>query len=195
MGPKALPTFRFPDGTCIAQAQTGQRATVTLESPALSVMTDLTEVRAATVAPGVTLPQAELKMIHDGVRMLFVVTQMPCVDGIITAAALQGDRPMQLIQQRNVRRDELCVADVMTPLSDLDVVDLGALQRATVGHVAATLQSFGRPHLLVVEAATPQHPARIRGLISHSQVERQLGASLPMTQVATTFVEIEQALA
>ena len=195
MGPKALPTFRFPDGTCIAQAQPRQHPAVTLASPALAVMTDLTEVRAATVAPGMSLQQAEQKMIHDGVRMLFVVEQMPCVDGIITAAALQGDRPMQLVQQRNVRRDELCVADVMTKLSDLDVVDLEALGRATVGHVAATLQSFGRPHLLVVEAATPRHPARIRGLISHSQVERQLGAPLPMLEVATTFVEIEQALA
>ena len=73
MGPKALPTFRFPDGTCIAQAQPRQHPAVTLESPALSVMTDLTEVRAATVAPGMSLHQAELEMIHQGVRMLFVV--------------------------------------------------------------------------------------------------------------------------
>lgn len=194
MTSKSLATFRFPDGTCIAQAQPQPLRPVTLDSPARWVMTDLTEVRAATIHPGISLLQAELKMIHQGVRMLFVVTQMPCVDGIITAASLQGDQPMKLVQQRQVRRDELCVADVMAPLSELDVVDLQALERATVGDVAATLRRFGRPHLLVAEAATAAAPARIRGLISHSQVERQLGSPLPMMPLATTFSEIEQAL-
>lgn len=194
MAHKALATFRFPDGTCIAQAQPQTHPAVTLDSPALSVMTDLTLVRAATVHPQLGLQPAELKMIHQGVRMLFVVTEMPCVDGIVTAAALQGDRPMQLVQQRRVRHDELCVADVMTRLSDLDVIDLDTLGRATVGAVVATLQQYGRPHLLVVEAARPSQPARIRGVISHTQVERQLGHAVPMLPVASTFVEIEQAL-
>jgi CBS domain-containing protein len=194
MSSKPLSTFRFPDGTCIAQAQMPQHQPVTLASPALSVMTDLTLVRAATVHPDLSLGQAESKMIHDGVRLLFVVSQMPCVDGIVTAAALHGDKPLKLIRQRQVRRDDLCVADVMTKLSELDVVDLAAMERATVGDVAATMLKFGRPHLLVVEAATPHASARIRGLVSHTQVERQLGAPLPMVEVATTFVEIEQAL-
>jgi CBS domain-containing protein len=195
MTARALSTFRFPDGTCIAQAQPQAQRKVTLDSPARAVMTDLTEVRAATVHPGLSLAQAEQKMIHQGVRLLFAVTQMPCVDGIVTADALQGDKPLQLIQQRHVRRDELCVADVMTPLSALDVVDLQALERATVANVVATLRQFGRPHLVVVEAATADSSARIRGVISRTQIERQLGFALPMLEVASTFGEIKRALA
>lgn len=194
MTSRPLPTFRFPDGTCIPQAVVPAYRGVTLDSPALWVMTDLTQVSAATVRPDETLGSAEQIMIQQGVRMLFVVTHMPCVDGIVTAAALSGDKPMKLVQQRQVRRDELCVADVMSRLSDLDVVPLEILQRATVGAVAATLRKFGRPHLLVVERATADSAARIRGLISHTQVERQLGSPLPMHEIATTFVEIEQAL-
>jgi CBS domain-containing protein len=197
MKAKALPTFRFPDATCIAQAQAGAKLQreVTLDSPALWVMTDLTEVRAATVSPEMTLSEAERTMIHQGVRMLFVVARMPCVDGIITAAAIAGDKPLKLIQQRRVRRDDLCVHDVMTRLADLDVVPFEDLERVTVAAVVSTLLKFGRPHLLVVERATHDTPARIRGLISHTQVERQLGLHLPMLEIATTFVEIEQALA
>ncbi|MEY8877562.1 MAG: hypothetical protein AB9M60_13710 [Leptothrix sp. (in: b-proteobacteria)] len=192
--PQALPTFRFPDGTCIAQAQLQHPTVVTLASPALAVMTDLTEVRAATGHPSLSLAQAEQAMIQQGVRMLFVVSKMPCVEGIVTADALHGDKPMRLIQQRQVRRAELSVADVMTPLSELDVVDFSTISRASVAGVVATLRRFGRPHLLVVEAASATHAAQIRGLISHTQIERQLGMALPMHEVATTFVEVEQAL-
>jgi CBS domain-containing protein len=194
MTSKPIPTFRFPDGTCIAQAEVAAQRGVTLDSPALWVMTDLTQVRAATVQPQVALAQAEKIMIQQGVRMLFVVTQTPCVDGIVTAAELRGDQALRLVQQRQGRYDDLCVADVMTRLSELDVLPLEDLERATVAAVVATLRKFGRPHLLVVERATAQAAARIRGLISHTQVERQLGAPLPMHEIATTFVEIERAL-
>lgn len=191
---QALATFRLDDGTCIAQAQPQRGPQVTLDSPAISVMTDLTEVRAATVASGISLDQAEATMILQGVRLLFVVDQVPCVEGIVTSDALHGDKPMRLIQQRQVRRDELVVADVMSRLSNLDMVDLQTLERASVGSVAATLQKYGRPHLLVVERATPQTGPRIRGLVSHTQLERQLGTSVPILEIATTFVEIEMAL-
>lgn len=190
-----LPTFRFADGACIAQAQPRPLRSVTPASPALWVMTDLTEVRAATASPELTLGQAEQTMIQQGVRMLFVVTHMPCVEGIATLSMLRGDKPLQLIQQRHVRRTDLCLADVMSRLSDLDVLDLETLGRATVGDVAALLQDLGMPYLLVAEPATPQSPPRIRGIISHTQVERQLGTPLPMHAVARTFAEIGQALA
>jgi hypothetical protein len=147
------------------------------------------------VHPDLSLDQAEQKMIHQGVRMLFVVSQMPCVDGVVTAEVLRGDRPLRLIQQRGVRRSELCVADVMKKLSDLDVVDLADVQRARVGDIVATLIKFGRPHLLVMEAATRQSGPRIRGLISHSGVERQLGHAVPMVEIADSFSEVELALA
>lgn len=190
----ALPTSRHPDGTFIAQTQPPRHDAVTLDSPALAVMTDLTEVRAATVHPQATLAHAELKMIHQGVRMLFVVTQMPGVEGIVTAADLQGEKPMRLVHERQIKRDEVVVADVMTPLSELDTVEYAAIARASVGDVAATLLKHGRPHLLVTERTAAGTQPRIRGLVSHTQLERQLGSPLPTMAVATTFAEIEKAL-
>jgi CBS domain-containing protein len=190
----ALPTSRHPDGTFIAQTQPPRQDAVTLDSPALAVMTDLTEVRAATVHPRASLAHAEAKMIHQGVRMLFVVSEMPGVEGIVTAADLQGEASMRLVHERHVRHDELSVEDVMTRLSELETVEYSVLARASVGDVAATLQKFGRGHLLVTEQAKGGGQPRIRGLVSHTQVERQLGAPLPALAVATTFAEIEKAL-
>ena len=194
MSAKAVPTFRFPEGACIAQAQPDMNRPVSLNSPAVQVMTDLTLVRAATIQPDAAINIAEQTMIHQGVRMLFVVEKYPCVDGIVTAAALVGDRTLKAMHRRGVRREEVCVADIMETLPSLDVVLLSDVERATVGNLVSTLAKFGKPHLLVLEAASPQGGPRIRGLISHTQIERQLGQALPMAEIATTFVEIERAL-
>jgi len=190
----ALPTFRLERGTSLAQAQPIDSTPVTLSSPALAVMTDLTKVKAATTHPRTTLRQAEQAMIYQGVRMLFVVTDMPSIEGLITTTDLRGDRQMRIGYERGLHYDDLCVGDVMTSLSMLDAIDLQHVRGATVANAVATLKRLGRNHLLVVEAATGQTPRRVRGVISRSQIERQLGTSLDITPIASSFSEIEQAL-
>jgi CBS domain-containing protein len=194
MNVSALPTFRFPDNTCIPQAQPQIMGAVTLTSQGLDVMTDLALVKASTIDPETTLARAEQVMIHQGVRLLFVVSNFPCVEGLITSSDLIGDKPMRLVNQRNIHHDDLCVADVMTELSHLDALDFDNLKSANVGQVIATFQKFGRKHLLVVQNATVTSPARIRGVISLTQLERQLGKTVVTTEIATTFAEIEKAL-
>jgi hypothetical protein len=61
-------------------------------------MTDLTLVKAASVLPAVTPRQAEPSMTYQGVRRLFVVTEMPSVEGLITTTDLRGDRAMRTVQ-------------------------------------------------------------------------------------------------
>ena len=190
----ALPTFRLDRGTTLAQAQPTDNAPVTLASPALAVMTDLTQVKAATTHPRTTLRQAEQAMIYQGVRMLFVVTEMPLIEGLITATDLGGDKQMRVVHERHLHYDELCVADVMTELGALDAIDYAVVRTAAVGNAVATLQRLGRNHLLVVEAATAGTPRRVRGVISRSQVERQLGRRVDITPIANSFSEIERAL-
>ena len=190
----ALPTFRLERGTCLAQAQPTGNARVTLASPALEVMTDLTQVKAATTHPRTTLRQAEQAMIYQGVRMLFVVTDMPLIEGLITATDLGGDKQMRVVHERHLHYDELSVGDVMTELGALDAIDYEVVRSAAVGNAVATLQRLGRNHLLVVEASTAQTPRRVRGVISRSQVERQLGRPIDITPIANSFSEIERAL-
>jgi len=191
----ALPTFRLDEGVSIAQAAAWQQSPVTLESPASAVMTDLTQVRAATIHPETTLHQAEQMMIYQGVRMLFVVSDMPSFMGLVTSTDLHGDHQMSLVHERGARYDELTVADVMTPLSLLDAVAYDRIQRAQVGELIATLRRFGRNHLLVMQDATATTPRRVRGVISRAQIERQLGEPIAVTPIAGNFSEIERALA
>ena len=190
----AMPTIRLEPGISIAQAQPQTHTAVQLESPALQVMTDLTLVKAATTHPSTSLRQAEQMMIYQGVRMLFVVSDMPSLEGLITTTDLCGDRALRIVSERSLRHDELSVADVMTPLSMLDAIAFERLDSATVGHLIATLKRFGRNHLLVVQAASAQAPQRVRGVVSRAQIERQLGAPIALTHIASSFAEIERAL-
>ena len=189
-----LPTVRLESGTAIAQASPWHSSPVTLDSPGLDVMTDLTKVKAATAHPSVSLREAEQIMIFQGVRMLFVVTDMPSIEGLITTNDLMGEKPMSVVHARKVHRDELCVADVMTGRDMLHAVDYDRLKSASVGNAIATLKKVGLNHLLVVERATAQTPRRIRGVISRSQIERQLGSTVDIAPIANTFSEIERAL-
>ena len=186
----AIPTRRLEPGASIAQAQPWTSAPVTLDSPALSVMTDLTQVKAAMVSPGASLRQAEQAMIVQGVRMLFVVDQAPSIEGLITTTDLRGERTMAIVQQRGLHWDEILVADVMTGLPRLDAMDFDAVRLATVSNLVATLKRHGRNHLLVVEGTPP----RVRGVISRAQIERQLGRVLDVVEVANDFAELGQML-
>ena len=190
----ALPTFRLPPGVSLAQVQPQAQNAVTLDSPALQVMTDLTLVKAATTHPSTSLRLAEQMMIYQGVRMLFVVSDMPALEGLITTTDMNGDRTMRIVAERNMHHDELSVGDVMSPLSMLDAIELDSMRNACVGNVVATLKRFGRNHLLVVQAAGAQTPQRVRGVISRAQIERQLGRAIDMAPIASSFSEIERAL-
>ena len=190
-----LPTFHIEADTPIAQIRPLAAPPVTLDSPALAVITDLTLVKAATIPPGASLAQAEQTMIHQGVRMLFVVNELPAIRGLITTTDLRGDRAVRIVHERGLHHDELCVADVMTEVSTLDAVDFDMLGRATVANLVATLKGFGRQHLLVVQGATGDSPRRVRGVISRTQIERQLGHALVFSEIASSFAEIERVLA
>lgn len=190
----ALPTRRLEPGASIVHAQPWHTAPVTPDSPALAVMTDLTKVKAATTGPATTLRQAEQIMIYQGVRMLFVVSEMPSLEGLITTTDLRGDRAVRIVQQRHLRYDELSVSDVMTPLSMLDAIEHESIKSATVRNLVATLKTKGRNHLLVVEGGTGAAPLRVRGVISRAQIERQLGTPIDIVEVAGSFAELGQML-
>jgi predicted transcriptional regulator len=191
----ALPAFHLEPGTALAQASPWHHAPVTLDSPALQVMTDLTQVKAANIHPSAGLRQAEQVMIYQGVRMLFVVVAMPAIVGLVTTTDLSGEKPMRAVHDRGIHYDELRVADVMTPADELDALDFARLRTATVGQLVATLQRHGRNHLLVVQAPSANHPRRVRGVVSRAQIERQLGTAITITPIAHSFSEIERALA
>ena len=168
--------------------------TVTLDDPALQVMTDFESVTAIIILPGDTVDEARGRMIQRGVRLLLVVDQNRNVLGLVTVIDILGEKPMQVAVQRGLRRGEIQVRDVMTPQERLDVLDMEQVRGAKVGHIVATLQQAGRQHAVVVECDA-QRRQTVRGLFSATQIARQLGVTIQTSEVARTFSEIEATLA
>jgi CBS domain-containing protein len=186
-----LPIRELGAGAGFRRPNQAEAARVTPDSPALHVMTDLARVSPATIRPQAPLAGANQFMITRGVRLLLVVDERDVIHGLITATDLLGERPLQVATERGLRRDELSVADVMTPAAQIEVVALADVEGSRVGHVLETLRRLGRQHALVADRANT-----VCGIFSISQIARQLGLALPSGgSVARTFSEIEAALA
>ena len=167
---------------------------VTLEDPALNALTDFQRVTAVIILAGDTLEEAHRRMVQRGVRLLLVVDQDRKVAGVITATDILGEKPMQALVERSIRREELVVRDIMTPQDRLEVLNLADVRVAKVGHIVATLKQSGRQHALVVDVGEGGRHT-VRGVFSATQIARQLGVAIQPTEVAFTFSEIEASLA
>jgi CBS domain-containing protein len=185
-----LPIRELGEGAGFRRPAQPQAAKVSIESPALEVMTDLRRTTPATIRPQAPLAGANQFMITRGVRLLLVVDERENVLGVISATDLLGERAMLVATERGMRRDELTVADIMVSAERVEVIALEDVTAARVGHVLETLRRAGRQHALVVDGER-----MVLGIFSLSQIARQLGLALPAGgEVARTFSEIGAAI-
>jgi predicted transcriptional regulator len=174
------------------------QAPVTLDSPAIAVMTDLRRISAIIIDRNASIDDATRVMTARGVRALFVVDDTRHVVGIITSTDTLGEKPMRFAHAHGIRHGEVLVRDIMTPSDRLEILASSAVEQARVGDVIATLRLAVRQHALVVEANSGAlHNERtITGIFSLTQIARQLGiAPQQVHDIARTFAEIEAVIA
>lgn len=163
--------------------------TVTLDSPGMDVMTDFTRVSAVYISPSRTIEQAEQRMISSGIRLLFVANQYHQVIGIITSRDLDGDRVMRRTNETGLSRKELTVREIMTPQHQIDVLEMGQVATSRVGDLVETLKSMGRQHALVVDRDASGNQI-IRGMLSATQIGKQLGQNIDTAEKAGSFADL-----
>ncbi|MDK9703546.1 MAG: CBS domain-containing protein [Sulfuritalea sp.] len=166
---------------------------VTLDDPALAVMTDFQKVTAFTIDPDVSVDTAARVMRRRKVHLLLVMNEENHVLGIITSNDLVGEKTLQCVTSRGISRTDALVRDIMTPESRLEVISMDDVLYAHVGHVVATLKANGRQHAAVVDEDAAGRQI-LRGLFSCSQIARQLGEPVEVPEIAHTFAEISVAL-
>lgn len=167
---------------------------VTVDSSALLVMTDLSQVPSATILADATLDEANQSMLVRGVRLLFVVGDSNDVAGVVTSVDVLGEKPLLVAQKRQSRRSDLRVADVMVPVDRMEALGIDDVRRASVGNVVASLKLDGRAHAIVVGPGKDGNQTLL-GLFSASQIARQLGVQIQTHEMAKTFAEIEAVIA
>jgi CBS-domain-containing membrane protein len=167
---------------------------VDLDDAAADVMTDFHRVRAITVPATVSMDYASERMRANRVHLLLVTDERNTIIGLITSTDIEGERPLVHMRQFAMRRDELSVADIMTPSERIEVIEMADVVQARVGHVVATLKAVGRQHAMVVDRDDAGRSI-VCGLFAVSQLNRQLGEPFDPVGIARSFAEVEMALA
>src|SRR3984957_11197392 len=144
------------------------------QDPASSVMTDFREHASVTVTETARIDEALEHMKHTGVSSAFAIDeQNRVVVGFITAYDITGEKPMQYMQSAAIPRREVLVCDIMHTLSELRVVDIKQIERATVAAVSSLFSEWPLTHVPVVET-NEEGERRLRGLLSAAKVKRLL---------------------
>lgn len=164
-------------------------------SPAIEAMTDFLRVNVVMIGADELVVEANARMISRGVRMLVVNGADDSVLGLITARDILGEKPIQVAQARSCKRDELLVADLMTPIGSVDTLYLNEVLHAKVIDILNALKHLGRQHILVEDVDPASGQPRVRGMFSATNIGRLLGVPVLGFELASTFAEIEAALA
>lgn len=165
------------------------------DTPAIEAMTDFMRVNPVVIGPDESVVEANARMISRGVRMLMVTSVDDKVHGLVTARDILGEKPIQVAQARSCKRDELLVSDLMTPISSVDTLYLSEVLHARVIDILNALKSLGRQHILVEDIDPANGLPRVRGVFSATHIGRLLGVPVLGFELASTFAEIEAALA
>lgn len=165
---------------------------VTLDSPALEVMTDLRRVPVVTVEPEELADAALQRMIKAGVRLLLVTTPTEEVLGVLTARDVMGERPVKVALSERIPRAAVTVEQIMTPLEHIDALSLEDVKEARVGDIVVTLRAAGRQHALAMEKTSAGET--ICGIFSVTQIGRQLGVEISPAGQAQSFAELAKLL-
>ena len=167
---------------------------ISLEDPAISIMTDFNYVRPFLISATASIAEINDKMIACGVRLLFVTENNDVLQGLVTYNDIFGEKPVRYVQEHGGQRDDITTQDIMTPLNQLEVLQLTDISRARIGDILKTIRNSGRQHLLVVEEQGHQGGEVITGLFSSTQMEKQLGITIEVSSRANTFSDLKQAL-
>lgn len=179
---------------CLPPPETVER--IGPDDPALRAMTDLRSVIPVQVDPLAGIDEANDMMISRGVRALFVVDERGTVVGLVTSHDVLGEKPMQIVQQRAIRHDDIVVRDIMTPADRLEYLALRDVRHASVGDVVVTLVHAGRQHAIVCddEERAIRSGRIVGGLFSLTRIARQLGVPLDAAAMRRMFADLESAL-
>ena len=151
---------------------------VHMEDPAVSVLIDFTKTPPHTIAPSDTLDHAVNEMEINGVHLLLVINGDGFFEGIVSSEDTWGEKPIKIIQERRIHRDQVTVKMIMTPLSDIAALDFAVIKSAKVGNIVKTLSSHKQHYALAVSPSATKPAQIIRGIFTASQISKQLHADI-----------------
>ena len=155
-----------------------------MNTPALDVFTDYMHYRPLVVEDTMPASRCEDLMRKSHIKLMLVVDTNEHLLGMVDLADLMGPKLQKLVgPDRPI--SQISVHELMTPSSELKVIDYQDLQNATVGDLVETLKLEHCPYILVADPPRNE----VRGVISASELGHRLNVPLDITY-APTFADI-----
>ena len=151
---------------------------VRLDDDASTVMIDYTHTPAHIIAPDKSMDDALNEMKATGAHLLLAQDNDGHLHGIISSEAILGEKPIKIIQEKRIARENITVAMLMTPVETIIALDTDTLKDAKVGHIVKTIKDNKRHYALVLDKQAKTERILIRGLFTLSQIGKQLHTDL-----------------
>ena len=164
---------------------------ISLETPALEVLTDFHTTRPRIIEKNVLADQALSQMQQHKVHALLVVDENDQVIGLINAARVQGVYKTQVAQQQGIRSKDVTVEMLMTKIDTLKTLQYNAVKNALVGHIARLLHESNTDHMLVYSLNKNKVPV-IRGIFSAGFISRRLSMAIGSDLGSSSLAEMNK---
>lgn len=169
-----LPLMRVTESLLLPAPQPSLQARAS--TPALALMADFLVTAASAIDASASLSEAKHAVRESGLSLLIVLQEPSCVLGVIDAKKLREEHALWPSPQIGSTQRELRVFDVVTRLSELEVMDLRTLAAATYAQVVEALERSDRDYLLVVETSSTATTGRLRGVVTRGQADMRTPA-------------------
>lgn len=165
---------------------------VHLDDPATDILINFETQRPAITHPKSLIDDAMVEMKAHGAHMMLVVDDFT-VQGVISSEDILGEKPMQIIQERRIKRSEIFVRAVMTPREKLVAISYHDLIHSKVGHILATLNLSKHHYLIVVDKKEGVENETVHGLIYLYDILKRLDKNLATEmREASSLLELQK---
>jgi CBS domain containing-hemolysin-like protein len=165
---------------------------LSLDDPAIAVMTDHRIERAPLISADRSLDRAMRQMAEDNCSMLIINDGNERVAGLVTSADITGEKPIQYTKDTGKKRADLKVKHLMTKVEDIPALTIQDVLDSKIGDILHTLNEIGSEYVLVTMIENDN--MAIRGVFSARSIARSLKIFFDPSPAARTFAEFTKAL-
>lgn len=165
---------------------------LSLEDPAIAVMTDHRIEKAPTTPSDRALDRAMKQMAEENCSMLLISDENDEIEGLITSADISGEKPIQYSKESGKKREDIRVRHLMTRIQDIPALSIQDVLDSKIGDILSTLNEIGSEYVLVT--GKEQGDTAIRGVFSARSIARSLKIFFDPSPAARTFAEFTKAL-
>lgn len=166
-----------------------------IDDAALDMLIDYQYQKAVVINQHESIETALVEMKASDTHMLLVQNKNSELVGLISSKSILGEKPFQIMQERQIKHSEIQVCMMMLPLEDILALNYDSLQHAKIGHLIETFKSTKRHYAIAIQRKSDSHETVIRGYFSASRISKSLGTNFTENQTgATTILELKNIL-